>query len=224
MKKSILAAAGLLLAVSGGWAAVVEDGFDRDNTTQNNCTANIAGTGWVQAGDGTTGSDWFIDNNTLVVRPRDGSARLYNTALETQSGNGINFTLRVDARGLASNVWIGIIFNYINENSYYLLRFKTGFADYQLIQKDGTEIALLKAGTVSEVFEVGVDYTLTVMSDAAGVFYFKIDGAGGRNVADWTWVDDSSSALNSGYAGLYAAFLPKHVARFDNFSLEINHL
>jgi hypothetical protein len=198
------------------------DDFNRANTIQTAYTVNAGGTGWTQSDDGgPTGDDWLIKDNALRLRNRAAEAILYNTGLETQSGGGTGFTLKTDVMGLQHGTYTGIVFNYADEDNYYVIRFRTGFSTCQLLQKTSSgQDVLLNTSLASGTFAEDTYYTLTVTSDAAGVFDFTIDETGAGPVVSLTRVDNSASPLTGGYAGLYGNLTPPgHIVNFDNFRL-----
>jgi hypothetical protein len=222
MKKSI-AIISLLVSVSSAWAALM-DNFDRSNMVQTPYTANVGGTGWTQANNGVnpTGDDWFIFNNVARLRDRQANAVMYNTALSTVSGSGTNFTLSADVSGRLANAWVGTVFNYQDEANYYVLRIKAGAADYQLLQRTGSGFTTLVNQTIAGLFGVSSYYTLTITSDLAGDFDFKITQQGNSTALNTvTTCDDSASALTGGYSGLYGTYTGDHSGQFDNFSLNV---
>ncbi len=215
-----------LVAMSAARAAEMTDDFNRDNTAQTANTVNIGGTGWVQDGDGTsTGSDWFINGNELRGRNRQANAFLRNTALETISGGGTNFTLSVDVSPLASNVWIGTVFNYTSTNNYYVLRIKGDATNWQLLGVDGGVQSTLVSGTISSgKFAQDTFYNMRITSDTAGSFNFAITAQGSSTVLNSvTNYTDATNPLQGGNAGMFfsLATLGQN-AEYDNFSLMVN--
>ena len=217
-----------LVVTSAARAAEIADDFNRANTAQIANTVNVGGTGWVQDGDATaTGSDWFINNNTVAGRNRVQVALLYNNSLETVSGSGTNFVLRTDVSAKLLNAYAGITFNYQNASNYYVVRFKGGTTTYQMLKVvDGTNAQVIVSKTdSSQAFAVDSFYTITVTSDTAGAFDFTMTAAGSPTVLNTvtTGVDTTGSSFDGGYAGMYlntAALGP--YAKFNNFSLEVN--
>ena len=212
----------LLVATGSAWAAEIADDFNRANMIKTAYTVNVDGTGWTQAGDGVnpTGDDWFVNNNVVRLRDRQANAVMYNTALSTVSGNGANFTLRADVCGRLANAWVGTVFNYQDESNYYVLRIKAGAADYQLLQRTGSGFTTLVNEDISGSFAVLSYYSMTITSDTAGVFDFKITQQGNSTVLNTvtSW-EDSGSALTGGYSGLYGSYTGDHSGQFDNFNL-----
>jgi len=225
IKKTILIGS-LMVGGSSAWAASITDNFNRADTQQTAYTMKVGGTGWTQAGDGVnpTGDDWFIKGNVVRLRTREGNAVMYNTALSTVSGGGTNFTLSADVSGVTSNAWVGLVFNYQDEANYYILRFKAGTDEYQLIERRDSENKALVNQKISGSFSAGLGnyYTLTITSDTAGDFNFTIKQQGESAVLNTvTAYDDSASAHTGGYAGLYGTITPNHCGAYDNFSLSV---
>ena len=134
MKYFIMTMIGLLFTAAQ--AAMISDDFNRPDTTQTAYTVNVGGTGWTQPDDGgSTGDDWLIKSNVLRLRNRASDALIYNTSLETKSGSGDSFTIEADVLGLHDSVWHGVVFNYADDDNYYLLRIKADNTDYQLLQR-----------------------------------------------------------------------------------------
>ena len=199
------------------------DDFNRTNTTQVAYTVNAGGSGWVQAGDGgATGNDWYIKDNALRLRNRSLNAILYNTNLTIPGGSNTSFILKADVMGLQHGTYAGIVFNYADEENYYLIRFRAGFATYQFLQQtaSGWEVLLsenLPAGTFSE----DVYYTVAVTSDSPGIFDFTIDETGVGTVVS-TNVNDSVGTLTNGCGGFYGTLGSlTQLANFDNFELQL---
>jgi len=215
-----------LFTAGAGLADEIADDFNRANTTQTANTVNVGNTDWVQDGDGATGAgaDWFVNGNVLRGRNRQGNAFLRNTALETTSGGGADFTLSVDVSPLNSNVWIGTVFNYTDVNNYYILRIKGDAADYQLLGLDGGVQSLLASGKISGTFAQDLFYTMMITSDTAGSFNFTITAQGSSTVLNSvTNYTDTTNPLNGGYAGLFFSLgSTGHNASYDNFRLEVN--
>ena len=198
------------------------DDFNRTNTTQTGYTFNADGTGWAQFDDsGSTGDDWFIKDNALRLRNRADNAILYNTSLKTENGTGYDFTLKADVMGLQHGTYAGIIFNYIDEENYYVVRFRSGFPTYQLLRQTASGWNNLLAGSVDGTFAEDTYYTVTVTSGTPGAFDFTIDETGVGTVVS-TNADDSASALAGGYAGLYGTLGTRtQLVNFDNFDLQV---
>lgn len=211
---------GLLCSVSASWATLISDDFTGADLAQTAYTVNVGNTDWTQAGDGVSpATDWFRNANEARARNRASNAIMYNTALETDSGSGINFTLSGDVRARDINFWTGLVFNYQDASNYYFLRIKSGATDYQLIQNNGGSLDVLVNADIAGTFAVNTYYTFNVTSDTAGMFDFTIaDGA--TTVASGS-ADDSASALVGGYAGFYVNAALTHSAHLDNFSLEV---
>jgi hypothetical protein len=226
MKKSI-AIISLLVSVSSAWSALITDNFNRDTTLQTGNTVNVGNTYWVQDNNGVVGAgaDWFISNNVLRGRNRLSNAFLRNTALETISGGGTNFTLSVDVSPLNSNVWIGAVFNYTSTNNYYVLRIKGDNNDYQLLGLDGGVQSLLVSGTLSSgKFTQDLFYNMNITSDTAGSFNFAITAQGSSTVLNSvTNYTDATNPLQGGNAGMFFSLATLgHNAAYDNFSLMVN--
>jgi hypothetical protein len=224
MKKSI-AIISLLVSVSSAWATLI-DNFNRDNTLQTANTVNVGNTDWVQDNNGVVGAgaDWFITSNKLRGRTRQSNAFLRNTAQQTISGGGTNFTLSVDVSPLNSNVWIGAVFNYTSTNNYYVLRIKGDNKNYQLLGLDGGVQSTLVSGTISSgTFAQDLFYNLNITSDTAGSFNFAITAQGSSTVLNSvTNYTDVINPLQGGNAGMFfSSGFDVHNADYDNFSLNV---
>ena len=231
MKKLII---GLVFLLGGIWsaqAATFSDDFDRGTNTYNQTahTVNVGGMGWLQDGDGVDGegNDWFLtelsSNSVLRLRNRADNSVLYNTGLQTDNGGGSGFTLTSDVMGLQNGTYAGIVFNYTDEDNYYVIRYRSGYGTYQLLQRTSSGWStILNTSLSSGTFAEDVYYTVTVRSDAAGVFDFTIDETGVGTVVDATRVDDSASPLTGGYSGLYGTLSTRtQLVNFDNFDLQV---
>ena len=218
MKKSILMA-GALLAGPLTWAATVTDGFDRADTAYS-ADGSAIGASWKNA---DSSNRWKIEGGRLVADVREMPAILFNTALETTSGGGFDFTLSADVAVAASNRWAGVVFNYRDAGNFYCLRFKGGTRSYQLLAKiDGKWTELASQNDAIEPFVQGTPYSLEIFSEEPHEFHFTIrkPGEGGalNPIAD---VTDEYNHFKNGCAGLYSPSSGTDAA-FDNFRLEIS--
>ena len=225
MKNSI-AIISLLVSVSSAWATLITNNFNGANTTQTAYTVTVGGTDWVQDGNGTAsaGADWFINGNELRGRNRQDNAFLRNTAQQTISGGGTNFTLSVDVSPLNANVWIGAVFNYTSTSNYYILRIKGDATNWQLLGVDGGVQSTLTSGTLSSgTFAQDLFYNLNITSDTAGSFNFAIKARGSSTVLNSvTNYTDATSPLQGGNAGMFFSLATGgHNAAYDNFSLNV---
>lgn len=195
------------------------DNFNRVNTSMSN-DGSVIGEYWRNS---RTDAKWGIAGGQVVAASGAAAAVLYNTLLETTSGNGAGFVLSADIKGLVSNAWSGVAFNFQDPQNYYYLRIKIGAPSYQMIRVvEGVETRLGAAGNLpSGVFSTNAAYTLTVSSSNTYEFSFAItDAKTGTLMASGSRIDDASS-FNGGYAGLHY-FNSTDKARFDNFSLKVN--
>jgi len=220
--KTKMAIISLLFGASSAWATLITDtsitdNFDRADTSQTSYTVNVGGTGWTQVGDGTSGADWFINTNQLRGRPRASSQVMYNTGLQTTSGDDTSFTLSADVSVRNVNNWGGIAFNYTDANNYYFIRYKAGTNEYQVLEMSGgSQIVHVNKKLSEGTFAAGGWQTITVTSTGAGVFDFEIGTAVSGSV------DDSASARSGGYAGLWVTGTTSDNSTwFDNFSLSV---
>ena len=216
MKKSILFI-GLLLGVSAARGALITDDFNRGDTDYATPGVSIGGT-WANG----IGSDlWSVTNGTVNMDVTSGSAALINNGLTTISGGGTNFTLSADIARVPSGTMPGLVFNFQDDNNYYLLRLLSD--KYQVFAVyDGTIESVL---SVTEgAFADNTFYTVTITSSDAYNYSFTITEQGSSTVLNSTtsWTDPNSR-FTGGYAGFYGAgntaVLPE--GSFDNFSLEV---
>jgi hypothetical protein len=194
------------------------DDFNRVNTSMST-DGSVIGEYWRNS---RTDAKWGIAGGQIVAGAGTTAAVLYNTLLETTSGNGAGFVLSADIKGLVSNAWSGVSFNFQDPQNYYYLRIKTGAPSYQMIRVvSGLETRMGAAGNLSSgIFSTNTAYTLTVSSSNAYEFSFAItDAKTGTLMASGSRIDDASS-FSGGYAGLHY-FNSTDKARFDNFSLKI---
>ena len=211
----------MLCSVSATWATLITDDFNRADTVSSTDTSLI-GADWAQSAGSP--NRWRIGSNTVYSLAAETPSVMYNTAQQTQNGGGGSFSLSSDVAGLASNVWLGIAFNYNNPSNFYTVRFKSGADDYQVLGKrvDGSWNVIASEHAVSN-FTVGGFYTITVSSDTAYAYDVSIREVGsGVLMASRTGLLDDEIISSGGYAGLYLDTLnpTEEYARFDNFSLE----
>jgi hypothetical protein len=206
----------------------VRDEFDRAATAQTAHTVNVGSSAWMQAGNGVSGegNDWFInDGGALRLRNRVEDAVLYNTGAETRSDAGAGFILQVDLMGLQSGAYVGVVFNYADENNYYAVRFKAASSTWQVLQmtSSGWDVFYnenLSTGTFAE----DTYYTVTVVSSGTGRFDFSICETGSDIAVVSGSVTDSASVLDGGWAGVYGTAIPAHIAAFDHFVLQTSDI
>lgn len=223
MKKMMVIIA-MVLCVSSVWAALINDNFNRTDTSYSTSGTTI-GANWVNS----MGTDtWKVSNSNLFVNSVSSPthAILYNNALSTVSGGGTNFTLKADVSAGVANGWAGITFNYQNPTNYYQLRIKGNSSAYQLISvvngANGT--VMVNKTDATTTFAVGTLYSLTVTSSDAYNFGFTITEVGSSTVLNLTTTAvDPNSLFAGGYAGLYTptSNAADPDAKFDNFSLQV---
>ncbi|MEI8206547.1 MAG: hypothetical protein WCG03_06690 [Kiritimatiellales bacterium] len=222
MKRSVLIIS-VLLNVFGAWAAIVTDDFNRPDTTYST-NGSAIGANWINCYTSTvSASSWEIHGNQLYAKCPTYVGQLVNTSLQTISGNGTNFILRTDV-STESNRWIGVVFNYQDQNNYYHLRIKPGSKAYQLISVKNTVLLPLMVTKMDATspFNTNTFYTLTVTSSNAYNFGFTITQTGYTNVLNPTKTFvDTNSCFTAGYAGIFTggATLKDPDMVFDNFYL-----
>lgn len=216
MKKSMLIT-GMLCAASAGWSTIVTDNFNRGNTSPSSDTSLI-GANWKQASGST--DEWLISGNYLHSHATASPGILYNDALETVSGNGTNFDLSMDVASKTSGAWAGLVFNYQDDSNYYVVRFKSDSAGYQVLKVVGGSVGVLAYGSTSTNVKEDVFYTVSVASDTPYVFNITIKEAGQSEVFGEGQTTDKSNNFTGGYAGGYANSTG-YSAGYDNLSLEV---
>ena len=217
MKKSVLTgallSAGVLLQ-----AAEIADDFNRADTAYA-AEGSSVGSEWVNS-EGS--SVWKIVRGALFVNTQSAPAILYNKALETESGDGKQFSLSADIAGNLANTWVGLVFNYQDPANYYAVRIKMNTSDYQVLAIIDGATALLLKGKSKANFIPGTTYSVTVASDTVGVFDISIQRAGRTDILNPNQIaQDFSASLKGGYAGVYSpsASAADPDAVYDNFSL-----
>lgn len=206
--------------VSEGNSQCVEDDFDRGDSPYS-VHGSAIGSSWKNSAPLVV--KWAVGKGGLLALSAKGNSVLFNTGLETASGNGGGFSVRADVTALADRVWSGIAFNYQDADNFYFLRFKSGASNYQLYRVvDGKPASIMKS-EMDGGFLKNRRYRLTVSSSEPWNFSFKIaEAESGTVLAKGNAVDPRSS-FTGGFAGLYqgtaGSAAPK--SRFDHFKLHV---
>lgn len=196
-------------------ATLITDTFNRPNGVNTINGADL-GLNWVNE---SAGDQWVISAGALFGSVAAAPALLYNTGLQTISGNGTNMTLSVVNTCLQDNRYSGVVFNYQDENNYYYFRFKTGSSDYAVLKNVGGSLSFVKSGTASETFVANEPYTINVISRDAYDFWINMRHEG--SVILQAHAYDSSESFTGGYAGLKFE-MNGLGAKYDDFSLELS--
>jgi len=217
MKRRLLIAA-LLCSVSATWATLVTDDFNRPNTVYTNDTSLI-GPHWQQ---NWSANKWSIGNGSVYGDLTVGEAVLYNDELQTTSGGGDSFTLKLDYVGRHNvTVWGGIAWNYQNADNFYCLRYKNTTDDYQLLTMRNGGWANVSSGKASAIFADSAFYSFEITSANAYEFAYSIkERTSGTLVASGTYTP-AGSDFNGGYAGIFQTSTGGAHTATDNFSLEV---
>ena len=199
-------------------SSTVADNFNRPDTPVSNDVSLIRAD-WAQE---ETTNQWLVNSQTLASHALVKPGVLYNGDLQTISGNGTNFTVRMDVRAQSEKAWVGMVFNYQDKNNCYILRFKGGYDDWQLLRNVGGELGIVKSGHAPQPFTFHTDfYTLTVKSSAPYNFDFTIRKAGSPEILNTeTNAVDADARFTGGYAGAYVD-ATSYTAKFDNFRLTV---
>lgn len=193
------------------------DNFNRASSGMNSSGITVA-PDWFSSR--TTGQ-WGITNRQVVANMVEGNSVLYNDSFETSSGSGTGFTVNLDVTALTENSWAGVVFNYQDAGNFYFLRYKSDAANYVLARMNNGTIENLISSTLdSGVFSTDIGYTLTVSSEEAGHFSYRIKEPAGAVLVEGTVADGSASPLTGGYAGLLQSSLGPNRHSFNNFSIE----
>ena len=193
-----------------------EDDFNRADTAYSS-DGSLIGPNWVNA---YSGDEWKVCESNLCLNAGGVPGILYNASLATQSGFGGSFFLSADV--CAEVGWAGLVFNVQDASNYYVLRFKAGTRDYQLLGvQNGTNATVVKWSDASSVFAAGNFYSISVSSSEACEFDFSI--CDGDSVMASAGVSDSQSLFPAGYAGFYNVVTGSYDpdSRFDLFSLRV---
>ena len=197
-------------------STTIVDNFNRTDVRTEDATE--IGPDWRQ----DLSNEWLVNATTLASHGAEYPIVLYNIAQETISGNGTNFTLRMDVRAQAENVWCGVAFNYQDKDNFYTLRFKGGFDDWQLLRKvDGSD-GVIVSGHAPEAFTQHDNfYALTIKSDTPYEFDFTLRKAGSPEILNTvTHAVDANANFTGGYATAYTAS-KGYSTKFDNFRLTV---
>jgi len=192
------------------------DDFNRPNLLTTN--AALIGLNWHQELD----NEWLLNASNLLSHVGTQPGVLYNTTLETVSGNDTNFTLTTTMRAQADNQWVGIAFNYQDKDNFYAFRFKSATASWQLLRIVGGNVAAFESGSATETLLGRVYYTLTVKSSTPYEFDFTIQPAGSSEVLNsTTHAVDTAANFSGGYAGAYVG-TTGYAGKYDNFELTVS--
>ncbi len=165
----------------------VNDNFDRANSSS-------LGSSWTDLS--SSGKYDLVDNKAkYTTTTYAGIAKLNDVNLGTS-----NFTVQCDLAGPAtSSQYVGLVFNYQDANSYYVVR-QTIYGYTQFLK--------YSSGTYTELAPAGYypGTTMRIDYDGNGNYKFYKDG-----VEKVTW---SNNTLTGGGVGLYA----NNKVTFDNFS------
>ena len=214
--KKIAVVISVALNVSFAGAALITDDFNRANTALTS-TGAMVGSNWHSSR--TTGG-WGITDQKAVASMTEANSVLYNSSLETISGNGTSFTLSLDVTAFGP-YWAGIAFNYQDPENFYWLRYKGDANNFSLVRFiDGTSQSIVNS-TITGTFAADTAYTLTVSSSSAYKFVYEIKEAVGGAVQVSGTATDSDSAFTGGYAGIYQSTTGPGRNTFDNFSLNV---
>jgi len=199
-------------------STTIADNFNRPDTVRSNETSLI-GADWNQE---STTNEWLVNSSTLASYARIPPGALYNDGLEAVSGNGTNFTVKMDVRAQVATAWVGLVFNYQDAENYYCLRFKGGADDWQLLRRVDDSWGVIKNGHATEPFTYHTDfYTLTVKSDTPYDFDFTFQKSGSPEVLNTiTNGVDGNSSFTGGHAGAFVS-ASGYTAKFDNFRLTV---
>lgn len=209
----------LLFAVAAtSWATLITDDFNRPNTEGSSDTSLI-GSAWKQE---SVNNEWLVNALTLASHTVENPGAIYNDSLTTTSGNGSSFKLQMDVRAQANAIWCGMAFNYQDKDNFYILRFKGGYDDWQLLRNVGGSLGLIKSGHATQPFTFHSNfYTLTVDSDTLYDFDFTITEQGSSTIINSvTNGVDANANFTDGYAAAYTSNTG-YSTKFDNFSLEV---
>lgn len=218
MKKSILIIS-ILCAASAAWATLVTDDFNRDLVDYTTDTSLI-GPHWKQRG---TSNKWQLNPGTIYTDIQVKEAIMYNDELAMTSGGGDSFDFSLDVAGRHGDaVWLGVAFNYQDENNFYVIRYKNTGDDFQILATTtgGASWELFGGGHAGENFVNDAYYTINVASTVPHQFSYSIRKADNTLVASGNDTD-SNSRFTGGYAGFYQSQTGGADAKFDNFSLEV---
>ena len=212
---------GLLCGASASWAALVTDDFSRDvlPVDYTSDTSQI-GPHWKQ---NWSTNEWSISSGASVYAIiNKAEAVLYNDELQTTSGGGDSFTLKLDYAGRHNvTVWGGVAWNYQDANNFYCLRYKNTTDDYQLLTMRNGSWANVSSGNASAIFADSALYTFEVASSNPYEFTYSItERNSGSVVASGTY-NPAGNDFSGGYAGIYQSNTGGAHTVTDNFSLEV---
>lgn len=218
MRKSILTIC-VICAVSAVHAATIEDDFNRADMAAPSSDTSLIGANWKQSA--TSVDEWQVSGNYLHSHAVTTLALLYNDALETVSGNGTNFVLNTHVASKSLGSWVGLAFNYQDDDNFYVVRFKSGSNSYQLLRWVGGAVGVIQSSTAPQNFEEDAFYKITVTSDTEYTFSFSITKDAGATTLGSGFQTDANHSHTGGYAALYVGN-GGYAAGHDNFSLSVN--
>jgi arylsulfatase A-like enzyme len=198
----------------------LEDDFHRADT-QFSTEGRVVGLSWRNSVPFV--AKWGIRDGKVGVSTVGNNSVLYNTELETVSGNGTRFAVRAEVSPQQENVWSGVVFNFQDPGNFYVLRFKSGSSSYQLFRVVNRDFFRILNGETEGSFGAGRTYTVEVMSKDPHQFSFKIFEEGEGSVLAEGRAEDPLCSFSRGYAGFYQGNegygAPKTF--FDSFRIEV---
>ena len=203
------------------WADSFTDDFARVDTGVTT-DGSVIGDGYFIPDTGNPSFE--ISDGQLAVGALgayEDSLLIYTNLLTVNSGNGL-FRIKTDITyGGLSPTLSGLVFNYQDEQNYYMVQFRAYSSDQSYLQfrqrKNGSESAI-QTVYLSELTN-NVAYTLSVSSATVGEFDVSLTG--GATDATYRWTD-TQGALSNGYAGVYADRANGQAGgiRFDDLLIE----
>lgn len=224
--KRVLCAASVLLAIPvAASATTVSDDFNRPEAVPVQTPAsnpNLIGTNYTIA----SGS-WGVHASGYLHA--DSNGIMFENTLQTKNTEGQSFNLSanvlVGGTSTASR-FSGLVFNYQNENDYYVLRatvntsLSAGTQGVVQLNRvtNGTATVL---DTVSGINLIVSNYfTFVINSSEAGVFSYSINDLAGTSLTGTREARDGSpNPLTDGYSGFYR--MSGGAARFQDYELTV---
>jgi hypothetical protein len=218
---------------SAAWAVTVTDDFNRENTGFVSTVSEVAATigpNWKPIVTGTYpdySSTYRINNNALSFGAATGwKPFLINTAAQTlNDGEGTGFTLSAVFKDTSSagTATMGLIFNYQEPGSFYMLRQYFG-GTTNFLQLLSFKNFILTGGVALNAMNAypyvkGNAYTFKIQSAGSYIFNFSIADDSGAIVYSKTNI-----TLNGGQVklkdGLGGFFCNNAAVVVDDFRLE----
>lgn len=201
-------------------AVVVQDDFNRGDTSWSTDPSMSIGTNWINGGVAGNSGTFRIADQRLLTGGGSGNVPVIHAGVETVSGGGADFTLSTTVRLTSDNIYGNLVFNYQNPTNYYAVRFRAASKAVQVVRVvDGNPAAAfaIVANTNLLDFTNPSDYEFQVASDAPYTFDIVFREMASGETMEFT-ATDSVAHFSGGLAGVMSS---SSGTSFDDFRLEV---